>query len=137
MYVTPTIYAASSALISKSPQKNTHHTHTNTPTPRRRYTQTKCPSPARAAIRISLNTGKRQTLVYSYNTSSNGVLIRYDIKSRKKTTVLNLANATISNAQLSPDGHFVLFVTQVNSQLAIQMVRIDGRSLQTLYLRSR
>ncbi len=131
-YITPALYATQLTRISRPPRKNTPHTHAYIST-RMPATQTNCPSMARAAVRIPLNGGKRQTLVYSYNTSNSGLLIRYDIKSRKKTTLLNLDNATISNAQLSPDGYFVLFVTQVNNQLAIQMVRIDGRGLQTLY----
>ena len=92
-----------------------------------------CPSLSRAAIRVPLRSTQRQNLVYTYNTSSNGLLIRYDIKNKKKTTLLTLKNATISNAQLSANGQFILFVTQVNGRLAIQMVRVDGQSLQTLY----
>ena len=130
MHIPSTLYAAQLALIGKSPHKNIPHPHIPTSMP---ITQTDCPSPARAAIRVPLKEGKQQSLLYTYNTSSNGFLIRYDIRSSKKTTVLNLNNATISDAQISPDGHFILFVTQVNSQLAIQMVRVDGKSLQTLY----
>jgi Tol biopolymer transport system component len=130
MHTSATLYAAQLALISKSLHKNTPRPHIPTRMP---ITQTNCPSPARAAIRVPLAEGKRQNLLYTYNTSSNGFLIRYDIRNGKKTTILNLNNATISDAQISPDGHFVLFVTQVNSQLAIQMVRVDGQSLQTLY----
>ena len=130
MHISSTLYAAQLALTGKSPQKNMPHPHISTRMP---ITQTNCPSPARAAIRVPLVEGKLQNLLYTYNTSKNGFLIRYDIRSGKKTTILNLNNATISDAQISPDGHFVLFVTQVNSQLAIQMVRVDGQGLQTLY----
>jgi len=106
------------------------HTHL---TVRQPTIETVCPAKARAAIRTRLNIGKRQQLVYTYNTSSDGLLIRYELASQKKTILLDLANATISDTQLSPDGHFIVFVTQVNDRPAIQMVRIDGQNLQTLY----
>jgi Tol biopolymer transport system component len=129
MSIPSTLYASQLAFIGKSPYKKPHpHIRTHAP-----VTQTNCPSPARAAVWEPLKEGRRQNLLYTYNTSSNGFLIRYDIRSGKKTTILSLNNATISDARISPDGHFVLFVTQVNSQLAIQMVRVDGQSLQTLY----
>ncbi|HEY5004846.1 MAG TPA: hypothetical protein VII61_16910, partial [Ktedonobacteraceae bacterium] len=134
MHISSTLYAAPLAPIGKSPHKNIRHPHPHPHIPiRMPITQTNCPSPARAAVRVPLNEGKWQDLLYTYNTSNNGFLIRYDIRSGKKTIILNLNNATISDAQISPDGQFVLFVTQVNSQLAIQMVRVDGQSLQTLY----
>ncbi len=126
--ITPSLNAGQLILLNRSP-----HNSTRVPAIRVPAVQTNCPSPSRAAVWVPLKEGKRQNLVYTYNTSSNGLLIRYDIKSKKKTTLLNLTNATISNAQLSTDGQFILFVTQVNSQLAIQMVRVDGQALQTLY----
>ena len=126
LHIPSTLYAAQLTLIDKSPRKNISHPHLP-------ITQTTCPSSARAAVRVPLKEGKRQNLLYTYNTSSNGFLIRYDIRSGKKTTVLNINNATISDARISPDGQFILFVTQVSSQLALQMVRVDGQSLQTLY----
>lgn len=97
--------------------------------------QTDCPAAARPAVRVSLDHNRRahQTLVYTYNTTDDGLLIRYDVVSKKKMTLLSLTNVTISNAQLSTDGNFILFVTQVSGRLAIQMVRIDGQELQTLY----
>ncbi len=97
--------------------------------------QTNCPttSPARAALIAPLVIGKQQNLVYTYNTSSAAMLLRYDTSSRQKTTILSLDNVTISDAQLSTDGQFVLFATQVANRLAIQMIRIDGQGLQTLY----
>ena len=130
LHIPSTLYAAQLTLIDKSPHKNISHPHLPTHMP---ITQTTCPSSARAAVRVPLKEGRRQNLLYTYNTSSNGFLIRYDIRSGKKTTVLNLNNATISDARISPDGQFILFVTQVSSQLALQMVRVDGQSLQTLY----
>jgi eukaryotic-like serine/threonine-protein kinase len=98
-------------------------------------TQTNCPTtrPARAALIAHLAIGKQQNLVYTYNTSSAGILRRYNTSSGQKTTILSLDNATISDAQLSTDGQFILFATQVANRLAIQMIRIDGQGLQTLY----
>lgn len=136
--ISPGLNSIQLALMERSsfksaPSHNHPHAPGRVPATRMPIVQTSCPSPARAAVRVPFNGGARQNLVYSYNTGSNGVLIRYDVSSRKKKTLLTLDNVTISNAQLSTDGHFILFVTQVSGQLAIQMVRIDGQALQTLY----
>jgi hypothetical protein len=43
-----------------------------------------------------------------------------------------MPNTHINEAQLSPDGQWILFVTD----LKLQMIRMDGQELQTLYCRS-
>jgi hypothetical protein len=42
----------------------------------------------------------------------------------------------ISDAVLSPDGHWILFVGLTASQARLQLVRLDGEDLQTLYCTS-
>jgi eukaryotic-like serine/threonine-protein kinase len=97
--------------------------------------QTSCPTTgqARAAVMLHNKSGKRPNLVYTYNSKNAGQLLRYDVGNGQTTTITSINNATISNAQLSADGQFVLFASQVADRLAIQLVRVDGQELQTLY----
>ena len=110
------------------------HTPTRTSTPAPTF-QTDCPTgeQARAATLMRHTTGQQQSLIYTYNTKSAGLLLRYDINTKQKTTIAKLDNATISNAQISTDGQFVLFTSQVANHQAIQLIRTDGQELQTLY----
>lgn len=103
-------------------------------------TQTNCPATdtARAAITVPLVLGNHQNIVYFYNEGTEqaptfGYLKRYDITTRQKTQIVALANTLISEAQLSPDGQWILFVSQVSGQPALQMIRMDGQGLQTLH----
>ncbi len=94
-------------------------------------TQTRCPAPGKARAMVSprLVLGHHQNLVFS--TSSN--VQRYDTTTGKTTTVVQFNTGTISEAQLSADGAWILFVNQIGSQSAIQIVRVDGQDLQTLH----
>ncbi len=98
-------------------------------------TQTSCPpqGQARAAVTAPLTLGSHQNIVYVYNTSAAGILRRYDVSTGQKTTIVSLSNVAISDAQVSTDGQYVLFLSKVSGQPAIQMVRMDGQGLQTLY----
>ena len=109
-------------------------TRTPTPTPASMF-QTSCPTTgqARAAVMLHSKSGRRQNLVYTYNSKDAGQLLRYDVGNGQTTMIASINNATISNAQLSADGQFVLFASQVADRLAIQLVRVDGQELQTLY----
>lgn len=49
------------------------------------------------------------------------------------STIVSLSGVTISDAQLSKDGQNVLFLSQIGGHPAIQMIRLDGQGLQTLY----
>lgn len=73
--------------------------------------------------------GHHQNLVFS--TGIN--LQRYDTTTGKVTTVVQFNAGTISEAQISADGAWILFINQVSGQSAIQMVRVDGQDLQTLH----
>lgn len=121
---------AVSASLSKAP--------TSVPMP---PTQTDCPSAvtARAAITKPLVLGKDQNVVYvkkvesPNNTPISSTLYRYDVTTSQTTQLLHVENADITNAQVSTNEQWVIFVTQVNGLPAIQMIRMDGQGLQTLY----
>ncbi|QBD81706.1 hypothetical protein EPA93_39350 [Ktedonosporobacter rubrisoli] len=97
----------------------------------------------RPATALSTHTGNQlgttkqpalhQNLVYAYNTDRAGMLIRYDTATGTSTMVANLAHTHIQEAQLSTDGKTILFLSQLANHPAIQMIRIDGKNLQTLY----
>lgn len=64
-------------------------------------------------------------------------LIRYDIITKSKTTLLSLIKSgeEISDAQLSADGQWILFLAGSfsESQTRLQLIRADGQMLQTLF----
>ena len=105
-------------------------------------TLTSCPAAgtARAMVSRPLVLGKDDTLVYIENTQSNGMLKRYNVHSGRTTTLSSEPGTTIADAQLSSDGQWVLFDTAVSAFSAsttildkMQMIRLDGQGLQTLY----
>jgi hypothetical protein len=90
--------------------------------------------------------GNHQTIVYTVNTgpfdpfggASLGELKRYDVNIGFKNEIVKIANKGIAHAEISPDGRWVLFVTRTRAPSglvleSLQMVRMDGRELQTLY----
>jgi len=106
-------------------------------------TQTSCPptETARAMITAPLALGTHQNIIYTlnegtYDAPSQGKLMRYDVQTGHATELLSVANAQIYEAQVSADGQWVLFVTttgKVGRQSKLQMIRLDGQGLQTLY----
>ncbi len=105
-------------------------------------TQTSCPvaNAARSAIMAPLEMGSHANVVYVYNQGAGstphplaGILKRYDLTTRSKTDILNVQQASIDGAQVSTDGQWVLFSTLVSDRSALQLVRMDGQGLQTLY----
>jgi len=99
-------------------------------------TQTSCPTngQGRPAVFAPLALGSHQNLVYTYNASGSAFLKRVDTSTGTKTTIVNLTRgAAIYSAQLSTDGQFILFVTKYAHSAELQMVRLDGQGLQTLY----
>lgn len=89
---------------------------------------TTCPAPGtgRAAVMPALQLGHDQTIVYIDSVST---LKRYDVQTGRTTTILN-AGGSIGHAQVSRDGQWILFTVENES---IQLVRVDGKYLQTLY----
>lgn len=135
------------AASGNTPQPTAQGSGTSTPTTtpgpgtqlhmaaRMPLTQTDCPAggQARAAIFAPLDLGTQPALLYSYSNNAASMLKRYDVGTGKKTVLVSLLGNTMSNAQISSDGQFVLFSAQIAQHAAIQMVRVDGLGLQTLY----
>ncbi|HKV59276.1 MAG TPA: hypothetical protein VJO32_13380 [Ktedonobacteraceae bacterium] len=132
---TPTTTAiASGATPTKAPATPVTTTVPEPPT------LTSCPAngTARAAVMAPLALGNHANIIYIVNqfqgqASSAGTLKRYDVSSGAKTEVVTLPNTLIFDAQVSTDGQWVLFVALANGQAKLQMIRMDGRGLQTLY----
>lgn len=100
---------------------------------------TSCPpqGTARAAVMPPVTLGSHQNIVYvtyqgGITTTPPFMLERYDVTTGSTTQIASMPNTRINEAQLSPDGLWILFVTD----LKLQMVRVDGQELQTLYCRS-
>jgi hypothetical protein len=89
---------------------------------------------ARAAVTARLALGSHPNIVYIVNGPTHlGTLKRYDVTTGAKTEIANLSNTNISEAQLSADGQWILFVAISGTQAKLQMIRMDGQGLQTLY----
>ncbi len=103
-------------------------------------TQTGCPpaGTARGAVIATLVRGSHTNVVYVQNqkqggTPISGTLKRYDIATKSETIIVRLPHTSINAAQVSADGQWVLFGASVANRSAIQLVRMDGQGLQTLY----
>ncbi len=109
------------------------------PTVHTQAVTTNCPSTgtARSAVMPSLILGNHDTLIYVDNEPGAAFLKRYDAVTRQNTNILRLANTTIADAQLAANGQWVLFAstagTEGSSPVKIQLVRVDGKYIQTLY----
>jgi hypothetical protein len=111
------------------------------PTPAQRSAiSTNCPASgtANAAAMPSMTLGTHPNIVYVVNqqgTTSLATLKRYDVVTGSKVAVVNLSNTYISDAQVSADGQWLMFVAQPAgaTQNKLQLVRMDGKYLQTLY----
>jgi eukaryotic-like serine/threonine-protein kinase len=108
-----------------------------TPTPGKTATlQTSCPpeGKARAAVMAPLTLGKQESFVYL----EESMLKRYTVSTRMTTEIVPLSSSQIAWATMSADGQWVIFVGNLgeSGQRAIQLVRMDGQGLQTLYCSS-
>jgi hypothetical protein len=114
-------------------------------------TQTDCPAVStanpfgtRAAVMRPLALGQHNNLVYVYNevptntTIAYGHLKRYDVTTGAKTTIVT-SGVRIQEAQVSTDGQWIMFLSIPDARgdrlhaAMLQMVRMDGQGLQTLY----
>ncbi len=131
---TPVVHTTPTKPVSKqtpSPNGNT------VPVP---PTLTSCPAAgtARAAEMAHLALGNQANIVYIVNgpgvgtTPGVGTLKRYVVATGAKTEIVNLPHTLISEAQLSTDGQWILFVAQSGGIAKLQLVRMDGQGLQTL-----
>jgi eukaryotic-like serine/threonine-protein kinase len=102
-------------------------------------TQTSCPAAgtARAAVTAPLAPGTHANIAYLVKEFSNGsvtsTLKRFDLVTGAKTEILKLPNEDIRAPQISADGQWILFVQSTIQQDKLQLVRMDGQGLQTLY----
>ena len=109
-------------------------------------TSTSCPAPgtARAMVTANLALGGHNSLVYVVNEFAGGTnpppkagtLKRYDVTTGVKTVIVGIPNVSIESAQISADGKWILFTTYTSAQTKLQLVRMDGKGLQTLYCTS-
>lgn len=106
-------------------------------------TQASCPAAgtARAAVMTPFMLGGHHNIVYIVNEFQGhnptfGTLKRYDVATGNKTEIIKLPNVTINDAQLSADGQWIVFSINVEGTEKLQLVRMDGQELQTLYCMS-
>ncbi len=98
-----------------------------------------CPASgtARAAIMPSLHTGGQPQLIYYTGDNSNNSFIRrINVATGATTDILGLANAHITEAQVSPDGQWLLFAITIESphaHIELRLVRVDSQYQQTLF----
>lgn len=103
-------------------------------------TLTSCPvaGTGRAAVMTSMSLGSHATIVYTVNEGSPaaptfGTVKSYNVATGAKFEIVKQANTRISEAQVSANGQWVLFVAIVSGQPELQLVRVDGKEWQTLY----
>lgn len=106
-------------------------------------TATSCPAPgtARAMVTANLAPGHHNNLVYVVNEFAAGndpppkagTLKRLDVTDGVKTVIVGIPHVSIENAQISADGQWILFTSSNAQQTQLQVVRMDGQGLQTLY----
>lgn len=108
-------------------------------------TSTNCPATGsgRAAVINQLKLGVDQSLLYVYQDTSTSTITwrlrRFDARTGLKSDIYTTQAGHIEDAQVSQDGQWVLFLldfypamrTQASAE--IQMIRVDGKDLQTLY----
>ena len=110
-------------------------------------TQTSCPQPVesgRAAVMRPLALGSHPSIAYTFNqgtvdNASFAELKRYDVTTGSKTVIVHLPLTNIAEAQISGDGQWLLFVSNMPQAAPtagdseLQLVRMDGQGLQTLF----
>jgi hypothetical protein len=104
-------------------------------------TQTGCPATnvVRVAVTAPLALGKDANVVYlvtefgANGSSTTSTLKRVDVVTGAKTEILKVQGVTFDSPQISADGQWILFVTKTAQSDELQMVRMDGQGLQTLY----
>lgn len=95
-----------------------------------------CPATgsARVAIMPPMTVGNHANVVFLDQQSENTLLQRYDATTGAIQTILQIHQADPAlGTNVSPDGQWALFGAVIQSQSAIQLVRMDGQQLQTLY----
>src|SRR5260370_16958176 len=104
-------------------------------------TQTSCPQPVesgRAAVMRPLALGSHPSIAYTFNQETVGnasfaEVKRYDVTTGSKTGIVHLPQTNIAEAQVSADGQWLLFVSNDLVGSKLQLVRLDGQGLHTLF----
>ncbi len=105
---------------------------------------TACPATGKArapvtAVTPTLTVGNDQNIIYIVNEfdankhPTFGTVKRHSVGTGNSVEINKTANTTISEAQVSQDGQWVLFTAKVAGQDELRLVRVDGQGLQTLY----
>lgn len=80
---------------------------------------------------------RQQEVVYVQQTEvqagSADALMSYNAETGMTTRIKVLPDVNVSSAQISPDGQWIVFVASSAHQSQLQLLRIDGSLLQTLY----
>lgn len=82
--------------------------------------------------------GSHPSIAYIFNegtvdNASFAELKRYDVTTGSKTVIVHLPQTNIAEAQVSADGQWLLFVSNDLVGSKLQLVRLDGQGLQTLF----
>lgn len=90
-----------------------------------------CPTSgtARAAVMPAMPAGNHPNLVYSSHSNATTTVWRYDTTTASTTKLLTASWA----GDIVPDGQWMLLVAKTENQWALQLIRLDGQQLQTLY----
>jgi Tol biopolymer transport system component len=80
-----------------------------------------------------MTVGNHANVVFLAQQSANTLLQRYDATTGAIQTILQIQAEPSLGTNVSPDGQWVLFEALLQGQSAIQLVRMDGQQLQTLY----
>ena len=133
----PTPSAASSSKTSTVTQTR------RAPSPSLPTISTSCPpdGTGRAAVMKPMHLGTHPTIVYTqllnFQESNSLTLRRYDVITHHITDILHAEILPVFQvAVVSADGQWVLFAAKIGDQDALQLVRVDGSYLQTLYCTS-
>jgi eukaryotic-like serine/threonine-protein kinase len=118
---------------------NSHKPSTNTTSAAAKTTATtSCPTSGkgRAASLSAITLGSQQEIVFYRNHNSTATLREFDVQDKTSSIFATLAGESIESAQLSQSGQWALFVAQQNGVQELQLIRVDGHDLQTLYCAS-
>lgn len=79
-----------------------------------------------------LDPTRTERLIYSTKQNGLSALIKYNVQTRLSTTIYQ-AGVDIAQANISPDGQWVVLLVNLQQLTQIQLVRADGQDQQTLY----
>ncbi len=95
------------------------------------------PTKSKSIIMPAMQSGGDANIVYSISIvqpypRSCSILRRYDVTTGKTVDIATINNGGISDAEISPDGQWILFSTVNIGCFEFDIIRMDGLYLQTL-----